>query len=414
MICAVVLSQGNELTTGQTLDSNAAWLSQQLWDLGIEVRRVMTAPDSLEEIRAVFALARELAPVVICTGGLGPTRDDLTAEALARVLDKPLVENAEALSQIEAIFASFQREMAPNNRKQARIPQGLIVLPNSCGTAPGIAEEGESGLLCCLPGVPSEMRAMFLAEVEPRLRKLIGDAPTRHIIRVLALPESVLEQRLEGLSHPEMEIGFRSGLPSHEVKLRFSPGVPESERLAVIDEARKRIGPRAFGVDCPDLSELVGELLHRRGENLALAESCSGGQLSAWVTSIPGASAWFLEGAVVYSNAAKTRSCGVDPLLIEQFGAVSEPVCRALAEGIRSRAGSDWGVGITGLAGPDGARPGKPIGTVHISVAGPSTRWHRRFQFHGDRSRVTRRSVAEAMYRLYRALVEDSQRTMKG
>jgi nicotinamide-nucleotide amidase len=408
MIQAVLISQGNELTTGQTVDSNAAWLAQRLWDLGIEVRRVMTSPDSIDEISSVLALARELAPVVICTGGLGPTRDDLTAEALAGVLDRPLVENSEALAQIEAIFARFKREMAPNNRKQAQIPDGLSVLPNSCGTAPGIAEEGESRLLCCLPGVPHEMKAMFDSEVEPRLRMLLKEAPpVRHIVRVLGLPESVLEQRLEGLTLPGLEIGFRAGVPSHEVKLRFSARVPSSERIEIVNEARRRLGPRAFGVDCGDLAQVVGQLLAEREETLSLAESCTAGQLAAWVASIPGASAWFLEGTVVYSNAAKTRCCSVRPELIEEFGSVSEPVALAMADGVRNRSGSNWAVGITGLAGPSGARPGKPTGTVHISVIGPDTRWHRRYQFHGNRSQVTRRSVAEAMYRLYRAISDE-------
>jgi nicotinamide-nucleotide amidase len=249
------------------------------------------------------------------------------------------------------------------------------------------------------------MRAMFKAEVEPRLQRLVGsETPTRHIIRVLGIPESVLEQRLEGLTVPGLEIGFRAGVPSHEVKLRFSSQFPEAQRRELVHDAMRRLGNRAFGVDCGDLAEVVGKKLTARGETVATAESCTAGRLSAWIASIPGASAYLSEGAVVYSNAAKIRYCGVDPELFETDGAVSEAVARALSTGIRVRAGTTWGIGITGLAGPGGERPGKPVGTVHISVAGPDHTWHRRYQFQGDRDRVTRRSTGEALYRLYREL----------
>ena len=365
----------------------------------------MTAPDNLDEICAVMAHARTLAPIVICTGGLGPTRDDLTAEALAKALSLPLIESAEALQQVEQFFALRGREMSPSNRRQARIPEGAEILPNSRGTAPGIAIQDPDSLICCLPGVPHEMRTMFDDHVSPRIEEMqCHTPPIRHIIRVTGMGESVVEDRLTGLDHPGLSIAFRAGRTEHEVKLRFSPDVDTRARSQLVHDVRDRIGPRAYGVDCGDLAQVVGELLIKRSETVATAESCTAGQLSSWIARIPGASAYLIEGAVVYSNEAKIRSCGVDPRIIEDHGAVSEPVAVALARGIRERAETTWGIGITGLAGPGGARPGKPTGTVHISIAGPHSTWHRRYQFHGDRERVTERSTAEALYRLYRAV----------
>ena len=213
---------------------------------------------------------------------------------------------------------------------------------------------------------------------------------------------------LTDLAHPGLEISFRASVPSHQVKLRFHPSIIQSEREECIAQVRERIGPRAFGVDCGDLASVVGALLRDRDESLALAESCTSGRLASWVTSIPGASAYLMEGAVVYSNEAKIRCCGVSPALTDTHGAVSEPVAVALASGIRERADTTWGVGITGIAGPGGARPGKPVGTVHIAVCGPHTASHRRLQLSGDRSRVIQRSTAEAMYQLYRAICESA------
>lgn len=402
---AVLIAQGNELTTGSVLDTNSHWLSDQLWQLGLTVRRIVTAPDRRADLVEVIADAATLAPVVICTGGLGPTRDDLTAEAVAEAFGRPLALDEEALVQIEARYARWGRRMADANRKQAWLPQGARVLENHWGTAPAFSVEHEASVLYFLPGVPREMKAITTHHVLPDLvQRHALVAPVLHTIRVMGVPESELEMRLRALDVEGLEIGFRAALPDNFVKLVFAPSVDEPTRAAAVEEALGLIGPRAYGVDSEDLAHVVGQRLAERGETLALAESCTAGKVSAWVGGVPGASRYLLEGAVVYSNAAKVRTCGVDPALFETVGAVSEAVACQLAEGIRERAGATWGIGITGIAGPSGGTPEKPVGTVHMAVAGPDGTVHRHAALPGNRDRVTTFAGALALADLLRRL----------
>lgn len=402
---AVLIAQGNELTTGSVLDTNSHWLSDQLWQLGLSVRRIITAPDRLADLVDVLKQAADLAPVVVCTGGLGPTRDDLTAEAVSLAFGQPLAMNPEALSQVEARYARWGRKMASANRKQALLPEGARVLENRWGTAPAFAVDHSGAVLYFLPGVPREMKAITAHHVLPDIQARHAlTPPAVHTIRVMGVPESELEMRLRALQVEGLEIGFRAALPDNFVKLVFAPSVSQGTREATIREALGLIGPRAYGVDDGDLAEVVGRRLVERGETLALAESCTAGKLAAWVGGVPGASRYLLEGAVVYSNAAKTRTCGVSPDLFDTVGAVSEEVARQLAEGIRDRAGATWGIGITGIAGPGGGTPDKPVGTVHLALAGPSGTTHRHVQLPGDRDRVTTFSAALALSDLLRRL----------
>lgn len=402
---AVLLAQGNELTTGLTVDTNSNWLAGRLWELGIEVRRVITAPDRLEDLVEILSQAAALAPIVVSTGGLGPTRDDLTNEAAARAFGRPLHLDEVALAQVKARFEAFKRPMVDANRKQALLPEGATVLENLWGTAPGFAVDAPSGArLYFLPGVPREMKPMFDAHVAPDiLRRGEIQAPTTVTLRVLGVPESVLEERMRGLELPGLEIGFRTMLPENHVKLRFEPQVGAEARGLAVARARALIGWRAFGVDTGDLAHVVGQALAGRGDTLALAESCTAGRLAAWVASVPGASRYLLEGAVVYSDEAKVRTCGVDEADLRAHGAVSEVVARQLARGIRARAGATWGLGITGIAGPGGGTPEKPVGTVHVALAGrEGDVAHRAYHFPGDRERVQLLSAAAALAQLWR------------
>lgn len=404
---AVILSQGNELITGLTVDTNSHFIAGRLWELGVEVRRVVTAPDRLDDIVAVLAEAARLAPVVVSTGGLGPTRDDLTAEAAARAFGGRCVENAQALAQVEARFRDWGRTMAPVNAKQAVLPEGCTVLENRWGTAPGFAVDAPGGArLYFLPGVPREMRPMIEAHVLPDLRaRLALRPPVVHTIRVLGVPESRLEELMREVDTPGLEIGFRAKAPEVHVKLRFDPALPAEARAEVVARARDRIGWRAYGVDSGDLAEVLGQRLVERGETLALAESCTAGGLAAWVGGVPGASRYLLEGAVVYSNEAKVRTCGVQQATLDAHGAVSEPVARQLAVGIRQRASATWGIGITGVAGPGGGTPEKPVGTVHVAVAGPGGLVdHHKLHLPGERDRVQRYAVGNALALLWRHL----------
>ncbi|MBO86134.1 MAG: competence/damage-inducible protein A [Deltaproteobacteria bacterium] len=401
----VLLAQGNELTTGQTVDTNSNWIAEQLFPLGIEVVRVVTVPDDLEQLVEVLRDAVGRAPLVISTGGLGPTRDDLTAEAVAAAFERPLALDTVALAQVEARYAAMGRPMPAINRKQAVLPGGALVHENRWGTAPAFSVQAHGAHLFFLPGVPREMRSLMVAEVIPHIQEIFAlRAPRRRIVRVIGLGESTIEMRLGDLNIPGMSIGFRTKMPENQVKLRFSPDLSESEVESAVREVRRRIGWRAFGVDCGDLGEVVGHSLAEREQTVALAESCTAGAVTAWLGRTPGASRYLVESAVLYANEAKTRTCGVSQAMLTEHGAVSEPVARQLAEAIRARAGTTWGVGITGIAGPGGGTPEKPVGTVHIAVAGPTGTVHQQLRLPGDRGRVQSLAAAAALALLFRSV----------
>ncbi|MEL6348081.1 MAG: CinA family nicotinamide mononucleotide deamidase-related protein [Myxococcota bacterium] len=406
MIEAVILSQGDELTTGQVVDTNSSWLAGQLWDVGIEVRQVRVLPDRRVDLIAAMRQLAGLAPVVVCTGGLGPTRDDLTAEAAAEAFDRSLSERPEALAQIQARYASWGRTMSPANRKQALLPDGVVILENQRGTAPGFAlETGSGSVLYCMPGVPHEMRAMFQTMVLPDiLRRHPISAPVVGRIGVI-MPESHLEERLADVDLAGAELGFLANVRGNMVKLRFPPGTDDERRDQTLRAARAALGARAFSIGASDIAAVLGQRLAERGETVAIAESCTGGQISARLTAIPGSSRYFLEGAVLYSNEAKQRVCGVSLEMLDAHGAVSEPVVRQLAAGIRASAGSDWGVGVSGIAGPGGERPGKPVGTVHLAVVGPhGVSAHIDVRLPGDRARITARAATQALLLLWQTV----------
>lgn len=406
----VLLAQGNELTTGAVTDTNSGWMANALWALGLRVRRMVVAPDDLADLTAILEEAAGLAQIVVSTGGLGPTRDDLTAEAAARAFGRELAMDEAALAQVEARFARWGRPMAESNRKQAVLPVGCTVLENHWGTAPGFCVDTGDCALFFLPGVPREMRRMFAAHVQPAIEARFSLVPpVLHTIRTIGVGESELETRLRDIRFDGLEMGFRSTFPENHIKLLFRPDVPEVVRAATISDVVERVGSRAFGVDSGDLAEVVAQHLTDRGQTLALAESCTGGKLAAWLTDAPGASRFLVEGAVVYANEAKMRTCGVSAEDLAVHGAVSEPVARQLAEGIRDRAGTTFGVGITGIAGPGGATAAKPLGRVHIGVAGPDGTAHREYTFPGGRDRVRTFATVAALRQLLRAVYQHDQ-----
>jgi nicotinamide-nucleotide amidase len=410
MHSAVLLAQGNELTTGQTVDTNSNWIAEKLFPLGIEVVRVVTVPDDLPQLIEVLQDAVRRAPLVISTGGLGPTRDDLTAEAVSKAFGRPLSLNEEAMAQVEERYRSMGRVMPEINRKQAVLPQGAAVLENSWGTAPAFSVTIEGTHLFFLPGVPREMRSLMDVRVLPKVMQIFDlEPPIRRIVRVIGLGESTIETRLSDLHIDGMTIGFRTKMPENQVKLRFANHLSSDQIEAAVAEVRRRIGWRAFGVDSGDLGEVVGQELAAREQTVALAESCTAGAITAWLGRTPGASRYLIESAVVYANAAKTRTCRVSEEMLAAEGAVSEAVARQLAEGIRARAGTTWGVGITGVAGPGGGSPEKPVGTVHIAVAGPNGTQHRHLHLPGDRARVQSLAAASALALLFRTVTTEEK-----
>jgi nicotinamide-nucleotide amidase len=410
MPTAEILSQGDEVVTGQIADTNAAWLSTRLTELGFEVVRHTAVGDHLDRIRDAMVAIAGRADLCVCTGGLGPTDDDLTSRAAAEAFGRPLAFDPEAMRQIEALFAKYKRNMPEINRRQAMLPTGCDRLDNAWGTAPGFALVQGGCWLAFMPGVPREMKSMFDERVVPRLSERFALAPGRLVtLRTTGIGESEMQARVAGYSHPGLVIGTRTMLPENHLKLRFAATVPDAEVRAIAHELAAKIGAPVFGIEglgepCGTLAEVVGRALAARGATLAVAESCTGGRVAAACTAIPGSSAWFLEGAVTYSNAAKTRQLGVPEALIAAHGAVSEPVSRAMAAGLRERSGATFALAITGIAGPDGGTPEKPVGTVHLALASPEGVTHRLVSLGGDRPRIQDLAAGAALDILRRHL----------
>ena len=406
MIRFDIVSQGEELVSGSTVDTNSGWICQKLKERGFTAGRITVVGDELDEIRGALSEAAGRSRVVICTGGLGPTSDDLTTEAAGHAFDRPLAEDPTALAQVEERYRARNRPMPPANRKQAILPAGASLLENLWGTAPGyrldVTTAAEPCHLYFLPGVPSEMKRMFEAHVLPDLASRYQLPPKRTLLfRCVGLAESEAAQRMASLAQPGVVVGYRANLPEIHVKLHLDPGVDEKPLIA---DTLERLGDYVFTVGGGPLAEVVGKRLEARGETVATAESCTAGRIGADITSVAGASAWYVGGAVVYANAEKVRQCGVEQTLLDAHGAVSEPVARALAEGIRTRTGATWGLSVTGIAGPGGGSAEKPVGTVHIAVAGPSGTVHRKIHVPFDRTRNLQMTTALALDLLRRQL----------
>ena len=418
MPTAEILSQGDEVITGQIADTNAAWLAEQLTDLGIDVMRHAAVGDRLGDITALLQEAAARADVVLCTGGLGPTDDDLTAEAAAAAFGRPLRFDEEAWGQIQAMFERFRRPIPEINRKQAWLPEGSIRLDNTQGTAPGfaLAPGAEAGaLLAFMPGVPHEMKRMFSDRVLPLLQQRLSLRPGRLVtLRTTGIGESALQERIEAgagrFQHPSVVLGYRTTPGENMVKLRAPAELPEEELRSLVALLRDRIGTPLFSVEGlagepgGSLVETLARLLVEQGATLAIAESCTGGLIASQCTALAGASRWLTEGVVAYANEAKTRHLGVDAALIAAHGAVSEPVARAMAEGLRARSGATFALSTTGVAGPDGGTPEKPVGTVHLALATPERTFHRLARLGGNRARIQAHAAAAALDLLRRHL----------
>lgn len=408
---AIILSQGDEVITGQVVDTNAAWLAEALTDRGFRIIRHLVVGDRLPHLIDTFRDLVGHAPVVLCTGGLGPTDDDLTVQAIAQAMGIPLDFHEPSWARIEALYQRMGRPVPVSNRKQALLPQGSAPLPNARGTAPGFRLSWGATTFFCLPGVPHEMKAMFRAQVEPWLRREFAVRPGRLVtLRITGMGESAVQDRIRGLAEPGIEISTRSFIAENHLKLRASPEVSTATLAAFADRLSRAIGPGVYGIDglppAPEgsLPERIAHHLTGRQHTLSIAESCTGGRLMAACTAWPGSSAWFLEGVCTYSNAAKVRQLGVPENTLASHGAVSEAVARAMSEGIRLRSNSTWGISTTGVAGPGGGSPAKPVGTVHVAVTGPQGTTHQALLLPGDRQQVQERAVAAALHLLHQQL----------
>jgi nicotinamide-nucleotide amidase len=390
---AAILSTGDELTTGRIVDSNSSWIADKLFEAGIEVVAVLTVGDWAERLAWAWRNAFAQADVVISTGGIGPTADDLTSEILAGVLGVPLVEDAESAARIRGFFASRGREMPVNNLKQALVPSGAVIVPNPLGTAPGYRVAHGGGHAVVLPGVPREMKPMFEDTVLPWLRGLQG-GDVVHLARTFqtfGITESGLDELVAGAVDPvEGRVSFRASFP--EVSLRVVVhGRPEEaaarlERVAA--RLRERIGAYVYGEGGTSMEEVVGRLLTERGHTLAAAESCTGGLIGHRLTNVPGSSAYVRGVVVAYANDAKETLLGVRPETLRAHGAVSEETAGEMAAGVRRTFGATIGIATTGIAGPSGGTPEKPVGTVCFALASESGVISRRLQLWGTRDWV--------------------------
>jgi nicotinamide-nucleotide amidase len=408
---AAVLCTGTELTRGELVNANGAFLAEALTALGFEVGAVDVVDDDAGRIvRALERLGNE-HDVLVCTGGLGPTTDDLTSECVARVLGVPLERDEASLETIRARLERAGRTMASSNAKQADFPRGARILSNPNGTAPGFSVKLGRAAAFFLPGVPAEMRAMFSASVVPAIESLVADRSHQTLLRTFGLPESEVNDRLTGIEVAHgVTLGYRAKLPEIEVKVLARAQTRDEARErseAAAREVRARLGDDVvYGEGDTSLPEVVCRLLEARSLTLAIAESCTGGLIAELVTNVPGASRSFLGGVVTYSNASKTELCGVSPALLEAHGAVSEEVARAMAEGARRRFGSKLSLAVTGIAGPDGGTAEKPVGLVHLAVTSDAGTTAKHTVFSGGRD-VVRRRAAFAALALVRRVVRE-------
>ena len=392
--CAWILTIGDELLRGEIVDSNKSFLSERLLQLDIESERHITVADDPAAIAEALQLAAERAQVVLVTGGLGPTRDDITTEVAARSFGRRLVRDPEALERIEGYFRSVGREMSENNAKQADFPEGAEILPNPLGTAPGFLIEQGDARLFFMPGVPRELYRMVDEEVLPRLASRTGRAGVvrASLWRTFGIGESALDRDLADLGRddPTVTLGFRTQFPDNLVRVVVRAGneADAHRKLGLVEaQLRERLGPLLIGGGEQRLEEITGELLRKGGRTLAVAESCTGGLIASRLTDVAGSSQYLLAGFVVYSNEAKVRELGVSLEDLDAHGAVSEAVVRQMAEGARTRVGSDLAVATTGIAGPDGGSEEKPVGTLWIALADTEGTEARCYQLMRERTR---------------------------
>lgn len=394
---AFIISTGDELTTGRTLDTNAHFVADQLVAIGCDVVGVLVVGDYPERIAWAWRQALEQADVILSTGGLGPTADDLTTETVAQVAGVGLRLERSVADRIRQMFAAMGRAMPENNLKQALFPEGATIVPNGMGTAPGFrytfstAHGPVHG--CVLPGVPREMKQMLADEVLPWLRQVRGstDEYRSHTFQTFGISESALDELVAGALDPaEARLAFRAAFP--QISLRVTVQGPPADLDRRLDAAaavlRERLGPYCYGEGNTTMEAEVGRVLSAAGSTIAVAESCTGGLIGSRLTDVPGSSRYLRGGVIAYSNELKQSLLGVPAETLDQFGAVSVETAEAMARGARALGQATFGLATTGIAGPDGGTPDKPVGTVCIALDGPSGTRSRRYQLWGSRDWV--------------------------
>jgi nicotinamide-nucleotide amidase len=409
---AEIIAVGSELLTAHRLDTNSLFLTGRLNDLGIDVRAKAVVGDERGDLASVLQDALRRSDLVIATGGLGPTEDDLTREVVAEMFELPLEEDADVLGAIRARFGRRGFVMPERNRRQALVPRGAAVLANVNGTAPGLWIEGHDRIVVLLPGPPRELQAIFDTHVAPRLGDLAhGQRLRRRVIKITGRAESQVDEIAQPIYTP-----LAGGAVPIQTTILATPGQIELHLSArgtdvgALDAAlessvarlAEALAPAVFSVDGRSLEVVIADLLKSRGWTIAVAESCTAGLVLGRLTEVPGSSAWVRGGVVAYANDVKTAQLGVLEAMLAAHGAVSEPVAQAMADGVRTRLGADIGLAVTGIAGPDGGTDAKPVGTVVIAASG-AVEAVKTFRFLGDRQMVRLQSVAAALDLVRRA-----------
>jgi nicotinamide-nucleotide amidase len=404
---AWIVAVGSEMLTPFRTDTNSLAITERLNAIGFDVRMKVVVGDRLDDIVGVFARGIGEVELIVCTGGLGPTEDDLTRDALARVLDAPLDVDEGVLERLRQRFAQRGMAMPDINRRQALVPRGAVLVENTRGTAPGLWVERNGTSIVLLPGPPREMIPMIERVIDERLRaRAAGTGLFRRVLKIAGRAESDVDARAQPVYgrwvDQPVPITTTILAAMGQIELHLTAAAPgrvaaESALDAAAVELQQALGASVYTTTGEMLEAIVGRMLRERQLTIAVAESCSGGLLASRLTDVPGSSEYFDRGFVCYSNRAKVEWLDVPEALLEQHGAVSEPVARAMADGVRSRAATAVGIGITGIAGPGGGTPEKPVGMVAIAVVTPDDARVRTFQFFGGRDMVKFQSAQTAM-----------------
>ena len=410
---AVIISIGNELLSGQTVDTNAAYLSKALLEIGIPTVRGYTVPDEIAAITDCLKQAVAKADIILITGGLGPTDDDLARQAFAEFLDVKLQLQPKLLETIEGFFVKRGKKMPEKNKIQAYMPIGTEILNNDFGTAPGILYKNNEKIIAAIPGVPSEMKQMFQTQLLDKLEQITSD----NVIIVKKLKcfgagESNIAEKLGPIMHRDRKPLINCTVDCGIITLHIVAAAKtrsKAEEMIAKDEKKLRqiLGKLVFGSDEQTLAEIVGKKLVQQKKTVAVAESCTGGLISKWITDAPGASKYFTYGWTTYSNDAKISQLGVETELIEQFGSVSSEVVSAMAKGARKKAKTDFSVAVTGIAGPEGGSEQKPVGLVYIAVDCLAGCQVERFIFAHRNRDFIRRQTAQTALNMLRLKLSD-------
>lgn len=415
MLTAEIIAIGSELLTPEKVDTNSLWLTEKLNEIGIEVKLKTVVGDDEARLEDTIRDALKRSEIVLSTGGLGPTEDDITRKISAKAIDRELVYHTEIEADLRERFKKWGREMPEINKRQAFVIKGAEILPNPNGSAVGMCVEFENKIFVILPGPPRENKPMFENFILPKLREMAGEIYVkRKMLKVSGLGESAVDQAIAPIYTAYKNVQTSILFNKSEIEIHLmAQAKNEAEAEAALDklavEIAEKLGIAVFSTNGETMEETVGKLLAARGKTISIAESCTGGLIGERITDVAGSSKYFIEGAITYANDAKIRTLRVPQEVIESNGAVSAPTAEAMAKGMRERSGTDYAISVTGIAGPDGGSEEKPVGTVFVGFADKNTVKSLKLVVPGDRYLVRWRASSAALDYLRRQLLKNDQ-----